>query len=78
MKFVKVSEIPQKSAPVHRMEAYLKEFMHMHVKIVRVEDHGYKSAKVAANCIGAACKRHVMPIDVRLSDGQVYLIRRDI
>ena len=77
MKFVKVEKIPN-SAPNHRMNAYLKEFMHMNIKIARVDDHGYKNAKVAANCISAACRRHVFPVDVRLSNGEVYLIRRDI
>lgn len=77
MKFVKVNEIPNR-APAHDMLAYLKEFMHMNVKTVRVDDHGYKSARTAANCIGSAVKRHVFPIDVRLSDGEVYLIRRDM
>ena len=78
MKFVKVNEIPSHVKPVCRMYAYLKEFMRMNIKVARVDDHGYKSAKVAANCIGAACKRHVLPIDARLSNGEVYLIRRDM
>ena len=77
MKFVKVNEVPKRT-PAHPMPAYLKEFMHMNTKMVRVDDHGYKNAKVAANCIGAACRRHVFPIDVSLSNGEVYLIRRDM
>ena len=77
MKFVKVNEIP-KSNPRRDMEAYLNEFMRMNIKTVRVDDHGYKSARVAANCLIVACKRHVKPIDVHLSDGRVYLVRRDM
>lgn len=77
MKFVKVDEIPNR-APTRNMDAYLKEFMRMNIKTARVDDHGYKNSRVAANCIGAACKRHVFPIDVRLSNGEVYLVRRDI
>lgn len=77
MKFVKVDEIPNR-APAHDMPAFLKEFMHMNVKMARVDDHGYKSDRVAANYIATACRRHVFPIDVRLSNGEVYLVRRDM
>lgn len=79
MKFVKVDQMPiSANKTAGHMEAYLKEFMNMHIKMARVDDHGYKSARVAANCIGSACRRHVFPIDVRLSNGEVYLIRRDM
>ena len=77
MKFVKVNEVPSR-VQKRDVHAYLKEFMRMNIKTVRVEDHGYKSAKVAANCIGSSVKRHVFPIDVRQSGNDVYLIRRDI
>lgn len=77
MKFVKVNEIPNVKSRSN-MKTFLTEFMHMNVKMVRVDDHGYKSAKVAANCLGVACRRHVLPIDVRLSNGEVYLVRRDM
>jgi hypothetical protein len=77
MKFVKVNEVP-KGVIARDMNAYLKEFMSMKIKMARVEDHGYKSARIAANCIGSAVKRHVFPIDVRLSGDEVYLVRRDM
>ena len=77
MKFVKVNEVP-KAAVTRDMNAYLKEFMRMNIKMARVDDHGYKDARVASNCIASAVRRHVFPIDVRLSEGEVYLVRRDI
>lgn len=77
MNFIKVDSIP-KCTPRRYMDAYLKEFMHMNIKMVRVENHKYKTPRVAANCLAAACRRHVFPIDVRMSNGEVYLIRRDM
>jgi len=77
MKFVKVNDIPNR-AQAHDMVAYLTEFMRMNTKMVRVDNHGYKSARTAVNCISSACKRHVFPIDARQSGDEVYLIRRDM
>lgn len=77
MKFVKVDEIPKRK-PARDMYAYLKEFMRMNIKMARVDDHGYKTDRIAANCFASAVRRHVFPIDVRQSGGAVYLIRRDI
>jgi hypothetical protein len=78
MKFVEVKELPKRSYDHNQVKYYLNEFMAMKIKTALVEQHHYKSTRVAATCLSQAAQRHVMPIDVRVVDGQVYLIRRDM
>lgn len=80
MKFVEVKEIPSARRFTHRgeMRDYLEEFMKMNVPIVKIENHGYKSTKLAHSAFYKAAKHWCYPIDVILRDDEVYLKRRDI
>lgn len=78
MKFVVVNdELPKKRAR-NEMRDLLNEFMNMGVKVVKIENHGYKTSKLAYLAFRRARDRHAFPIDVTTRNKEVYLIRRDI
>lgn len=77
MNFVKVDNVPEKVTR-RPLKTYFDEFMAMNIPIAEVQNHGYKSPKVCWTTLRMAAKRHAYPIDVRLRDSKVYLIRRDI
>ena len=83
MKFVKVDKLPEQShvyTPTYRVEARITEFMNMNIKIARVDynESDYRSIKTAYSGFKNACKRYVAPIDVKVVNNELYLIRRDI
>ena len=84
MKFVEVAEIPCKKDNPKRKKGELKlwldHFMAHSIKTVRVEfsSEEYTAMIGAYNAMRRACQRHVLPIDVIMRNGEVYLVRRDL
>lgn len=83
MKFVKVDKLPESNrryTSAYKVEARIQEFMNMNIKIARVDynESDYKSIKTAYTGFKNACKRYVAPIDVKVVNKELYLIRRDI
>lgn len=85
MKFIEVTELSKASEYAHynpkkSLKNYLQEFMKMNIKTALVEftELEYKSATAAYTCLRKACKRHAFPIDVRMINGKLYLVRKDV
>lgn len=83
MKFVKVESLPESNmryTPMYKVEARIREFMNMNIKIARVEykEDEYKNVKTAYQGFKKACKRYAAPVDVRTINKELYLIRRDM
>lgn len=79
MKFVQVEALPGKKEKSVLRNTW-EEFMRMNVKTVKVELEAgeYASPTVARGVFAVSIKRFGYPIDVRLRDGEIYLIRRDM
>ena len=79
MKFVQVEMVPGKGEN-HKLNAAWKEFMSMNVKIAKAElDVGeYASPTVARGVWAISIKRFGYPIDLKLRNGEIYLVRRDM
>lgn len=79
MKFVQVEAIPGWKEN-HRLKDAWKEFMGMNVKIAKAElDIGeYKSPRVAFCVWKHSINRFGYPIDLKMRDGEIYLVRRDM
>jgi hypothetical protein len=84
MKFVEVAEVPEKVNNTRRkkgeLKLYLDRFIQQGIKIAKVEfvpDEYYAMIGVY-NSMRLACKWHVLPIDVTMRKGEVYLVRRDL
>ena len=79
MKFVQVEAIPGRKEN-HKLKAAWKEFMSMNIKIAKAElDIGeYKSPRVAFGVWRLSINRFGYPIDIKMRDGEIYLIRRDM
>lgn len=84
MKFVEVAEVPAKANMPRRkkgeLKLYLDRFMSQDIKIAKVDfgPEEYYAMIGAYNSMRLACKRHVLPIDVTMRNGEVYLVRRDL
>ena len=83
MKFVKVDKLPEQShayIPTYIVEARITAFMNMNIKIARVDysANEYKSIKSAYQCFKKACTRYAAPVDVKVINKELYLIRRDM
>lgn len=54
--------------------------MTMNMKIARVswDEMEYTGPISCYNAFRLATKRHVYPIDVRMRNGEIYLVRRDM
>ena len=79
MRFVKVDKVPgDRVRKRGEMRDLMEEFMKMNAKSVRIDDHGYKTSKLAYMAFRRAVERWVFPIDVRLRNDEVYLVRRDM
>jgi hypothetical protein len=84
MRFVEVTEIPAKVERGGRKKGEmiyrLRKFMDSDVKIVKIEFtlEDYIGPASCYQSYRQAIKRHVLPIDVKIRNGDVYLIRRDI
>ena len=84
MRFVEVTEIPEKVERGGRRKGEmlhrLRKFMATNVKYAKVEftADDYVSPVSCYQSCRSAVKRHVLPFDVKIRNGDVYLIRRDI
>lgn len=84
MKFVEVAEVPAKANMPRRkkgeLKLYLDRFMARDIKVAKVDfsPEEYYAMIGAYNSMRLACKRHVLPIDVTMRNGEVYLVRRDL
>ena len=83
MKFIEVTELPEPNVHVRRPNSViydeLDRFMAMNVKMAKVADNDlYPSTFNCYSALRSVVKWHVMPIDVKLRNNEVYLIRRDI
>ena len=80
MTFVKVDgELPNKRRRGWIL-SLLEEFMNMNVKTVKVEfrEGEYASAGSCQSSFYRSAKRGCFPVDVRIHNGEVYLVRRDM
>ena len=86
MNFIPVEKIPNKKtgrvAPSEYkpMASYLKEFMKMNTRYVRVSfaSLDYANIKSAATGFRAAVRRSRLPIKVSVRDEDIYLMRTDM
>lgn len=84
MKFVEVAEVPAKVSNPRRkrgeLKLYLERFIQQDIKVAKVDfgPEEYFAMVGAYNSMRLACKRHVLPIDVTMRNGEVYLVRRDL
>lgn len=81
LKFIKCEEkdIPKVRQDAYKLKHYLDEFLHMHIKVAKVDfDEHYKSSSVAAQCISHAVKKYGFPIIVTQRKNEIYLIRKDM
>lgn len=64
----------------YRVETVVNQFMQMNVEAVKVNfsEYEYKDVYSAYSSLYKAVKRLKLPIDVRISKGEVYLIRNDM
>lgn len=88
MKFIEVDEYKDiyerrryyKKGASGRVIKYVEEFMSMNIKAARVEfeDWEYTSSLGCYSAFRQLIFRRQMPIDLKMADGEVYLIRTDI
>lgn len=81
LKFIKCEEkdIPKPGKDRYPLKQYLDEFLHMHIKVAKVDfgEH-YKSPSVAATCISHSVRTYGLPIIVTQRKDEIYLIRKDM
>lgn len=71
---------PKKHKDYAKIRAYIEEFMAMDTKSVEVmwTDDSYTSASACSQGFSRAVKKSGDPIEVKIYDGHVYLIRTDL
>lgn len=79
MKFVPMESLPGRKQK-KPLAVLFKEFIAMNVKIVKVDlnEHDYKSPKIARSVLGLAAKRHCVPVKVCMRDDEIYFVRTDM
>lgn len=79
IKFVEVKEIPG-SKVKKNVHAYLREFVNMNVKVVKVDfdELDYANAKSAYSSFYKASRYGGYPVTAAMRNGELYLINRDI
>lgn len=81
MKFVEVGTLPD-NAKTRRgvMEERLEKFVRMNVKYVKIDYRidEYTSPTSCRLSFANAAKKYNFPVDVKMINGEVYLIRRDM
>lgn len=79
MKFTEVKELPRARRKTN-IRVRLDEFMSMGIKFAKLEyDAGeYKLPKYACGAFNISAKTGGYPIDVKMINGEVYLIRKDM
>ena len=81
MHFVTVEELPDTQyASRNKLEEGLEKFMSMKTKYARIvfSKDEYSSSTACQVVMKRASIQYGFPVDVRLINGDVYLIRRDI
>lgn len=84
MDFIEVKEVPEslrkKPGKKGLLKAKLDKFMAMNIKNAKVvwSEHDYSNSMSCYNAFACAVRRHVLPIDVRVRNGEIYLMRRDL
>lgn len=80
MTFTEVKELPNKRKAQKKLRHVFEDFMSLHIKIARVDlnEQDYKSPRVAQGCLSKAARYLAFPVDVKLRNGEVYFIRRDM
>lgn len=81
MEFVEVKEVPYSTrAQRGIMEERLEKFMSMNVKYVKItySVNEYSCPTSCRMSFANAAKRYNFPVDAKMINGEVYLIRRDI
>lgn len=83
MKFVEVTKLPETRPNKKNRRGVtrdkLDEFMSMNVKVAKVVyDNAYVNSISCYNTLLQTAKRCVIPVTVKMRNGEVYLIRRDI
>lgn len=63
-----------------KLKVIFNEFIAMNVKVAKVnlDPDDYKSITVARSVLGNAAKRHDVPVKVRLRNGEIYFVRKDM
>jgi hypothetical protein len=81
MKFVEVKEIPS-TGRANRgvLEERLEAFMALGIKYAKVvyDADDYTSPTSCRVAFARACRRYGFPVDAKMINGEVYLIRRDM
>ena len=64
----------------NRLKYVFMEFMRMNIKVAKVDfkEREYKNTTIAYHTLHRACKRHAVPITVRMRNGEVYMVRTDM
>lgn len=83
MKFIEVAELPESNPNKKNRRGVtrdkLDEFMSMNIKMAKVvSDGAYVNNISCYNTMSKAAKNGCYPISVKMRNGEVYLIRRDI
>lgn len=80
MRFIEVTNIPkQVRSCKHKLEREILDFIGMDVKTAKVEysQYEYSCVESLRACLKTACVRVGVPVDVKMVNGEVYLVRRD-
>ena len=83
MYFVEVEELPKKASRTGakgELKSKLEQFMGMRVKIAKLvlDDCDYVCPTSAYCSFTDACEYWALPIDVKMRNGEVYLVRTDM
>jgi hypothetical protein len=87
MNFIPVDCVPKKNTPkagdfseFKPMRSYLREFMNMNVKTVKVifKPFEYANPKSACTGFGQTVRRAGLPVKVSLRGDDIYLTRTDL
>ena len=83
MYFVEVEELPKKATRTGKkgeLKTRLDQFMDMRVKIAKLilDDCDYICPVSAYASYADACEYWAFPIDVKMRNGEVYLVRTDM
>ena len=83
MKFIEVTELPEtnhnKLGRRGITKNELDQFMTMRIKMAKIVLHdGYMNVVSGYSALSHLVKYHALPIDIKMRNGDIYLIRRDI
>ena len=81
MKLVPIDRLPVSQKNTYKKRGYiLKEFMRMNVKYARFEFSDNEYASVGSACISLRKRAEDSgdPIDIKVINGEAYLIRKDL